>query len=295
VAPRAERVTTRCAVLGYPVAHSRSPAMHNAAFAELGLDWHYEPLEVEPERFNEVVRGLEERGFVGANVTVPHKLRALALADRRTDTAGAVGAANTLSFSGGNIAADNTDVEGFLRALREQIPSAPTGLRALVLGAGGAARAVVYGLLDEGAARIAVWNRHPERAQAMAEEFRGLASQTPLEAVTEPRLNGVDLLVNATSVGMARSRESDAQTDDFKLLRISADRFADVQIVVDLVYRDGGTALLREARSRELTCVDGIDILVHQGAASFELWTGKPAPLEVMRRGARTPQNDREG
>jgi shikimate dehydrogenase len=267
--------------------------MHNAAFTELGLDWHYEPLEVEPERFDDVVRGLEERGYVGANVTVPHKLRALALADSPTGTAKAVGAANTLSFSGGNIAADNTDVEGFLRALREQVPSAPAGMRALVLGAGGAARAVVYGLLEEGAARIAVWNRHGERAQALTEEFKG--PKTPLEAVPEPRLDAVDLLVNATSVGMARGKESDAQTDDFKLLRVSADTFADVQIVVDLVYRDGGTALLREARSRELTCVDGIDILVHQGAASFELWTGVPAPLEAMRRGARTPQNDRDG
>lgn len=288
-------MTTRCAVLGYPVGHSRSPAMHNAAFAELGLDWRYEPLEVEPERFDDVVRGLEEQGFAGANVTVPHKLRALALADRPTDTAMAVGAVNTLSFSNGSIAADNTDVEGFLRALRDQRPTAPAGLRALVLGAGGAARAVVYGLLQEGAARIAVWNRHGERAEALSEEFRKLAPQTTLEAVAEPRLEDVDLLVNATSVGMARGKESDAQTGDFKLLRISADRFADVQIVVDLVYRDGGTALLREARSRGLTCVDGIDILVHQGAASFELWTGKPAPLEVMRRGARTPQNGREG
>jgi shikimate dehydrogenase len=105
----------------------------------------------------------------------------------------------------------------------------------------------------------------------------------------------VDLLVNATSVGMADGKGPGGEPDDFKLLRISADRLADVQVVVDLVYRDGGTALLREARARELTCVDGIDILVHQGAASFELWTGRQAPLEVMRLGARTPQNDRDG
>jgi shikimate dehydrogenase len=103
------------------------------------------------------------------------------------------------------------------------------------------------------------------------------------------------MLVNATSVGMARSNGHADQADDFKLLRISADRLADAQVVVDLVYRDGGTALLREASVRDLICVDGIDILVHQGAASFELWTGRDAPLEVMRRGARTPQDDRSG
>jgi shikimate dehydrogenase len=286
-------VTSRCAVLGYPVGHSRSPAMHNAAFAALDLDWAYEAIEVEPARFEAVVRSLHEQGFAGANVTVPHKLAALELADAATDMARAVGAANTLSFSDG-ISAHNTDVEGFLRALREQAPAAPRGMRAVILGAGGAARAVVYGLQDQGAARIDVWNRHPERARALVDEFRERAPGTPLNAVAVPSLDDADLLVNATSVGMARGNHAGEAADDFKLLRISADRLADVQVVVDLVYRVGGTAFLREAKARELTCVDGIDILVHQGAASFELWTGREAPLEVMRLGARTPQNDRD-
>jgi shikimate dehydrogenase len=269
--------------------------MHNAAFEALGLDWSYEAIEVEPERFDGVVRDLPRQGFVGANVTVPHKLAALALADSATPTAGAVGAANTLSFEDNRIAAENTDVDGFLRALREQVPAAPAGTRALVLGAGGAGRAVVYALLTAGAERIALWNRHAERAEALCEEFRDVAPGTALEALSEPDLRGVDLLVNATSVGMAAGKGSAAGSDDFKLLRVSADRFADVQIVVDLVYRDGGTALLREAKARDLSCVDGIDILVHQGAASFELWTGRPAPVEAMRHGARTRQNDRGG
>ena len=267
--------------------------MHNAAFEALDLDWTYEAIEVEPARFGAVARTLPEQGFVGANITVPHKLAALELADTATDTARAVGAANMLSFADG-ISAHNTDVEGFLRALREQSPAAPRGMRAVVLGAGGAARAVVYGLQDQGAGRIDVWNRHPERARALVDEFRERAPGTALNAVAEPSLEGADLLVNATSVGMVHGNDSGDGADDFKLLRISADRLADVQVAVDLVYRVGGTAFLREAKARDLTCVDGIDILVHQGAASFELWTGRQAPLEVMRRGARTPQNGRD-
>ena len=284
-------MTTRVCVLGYPVGHSLSPAMHNAAFAELGLNWAYDAIEVAPADFDTLLRELPDRGYVGANVTVPHKLAALAAADSVTDTARAVGAANTLSFTDGRIAADNTDVDGFLRALRGQVPGAPAGMRALVLGAGGAGRAVIYGLLREGAATVEVWNRNPERATGLVEEFQGLGEGVPLVAVTEPRLDGVDLLVNATSVGMALGRRNDAHSDDFKLLRISADTLGEVQVVADLVYRDGGTALLREASARDLIRVDGVDILVHQGAASFELWTGLEAPLEVMRDGARKRQN----
>jgi shikimate dehydrogenase len=167
-------------------------------------------------------------------------------------------------------------------------------MRSLVLGAGGAARAVVYALLTAGAARVDVWNRHGERAQALIEDLRRHASGIGLTPVPEPALDDIELLVNATSVGMEPQNGSGNANEDFKLLRISADNLADVQVVVDLVYRNGGTKLLREAKGRGLTCVDGIDILVHQGAASFELWTGRRAPLGVMRLGARTPQSGRD-
>jgi shikimate dehydrogenase len=287
-------VTVRVAVLGYPVGHSRSPAMHNAAFRELGLDWSYEAIEVEPHRFATVTRGLPARRFAGANVTVPHKLQALELADSASEVARAVGAANTLSFRRGTILAHNTDVDGVVRALREQAPDAPAGMRALVLGAGGAGRAVVYALLRERAAAVEVWNRRPERAVALVEDLEPYARQTLLRAVPEPTTDQAELLVNATSVGMPSTRPGEGEAEDFKLLHISADNLRDVQVVVDLVYRDGGTLLLREAKARGSTYVDGIDILVHQGAASFELWTGKQAPLEVMRLGARTRQVDRE-
>jgi shikimate dehydrogenase len=275
------------ALLGYPVGHSRSPDMHNAAFEAIGLDWRYEAIAVEPERFEALLRGLPDRGFAGANVTIPHKLRALQAADSAAPVARAVGAANTLVFAGEGIVAHNTDVEGFLAALRERAPGAPGSMRALVLGAGGAGRAVAFALASEGAADVQVWNRHGPRAGALVEELEGHVGPGRLRSVTEPGTAGLDLLVNATSIGLGLAENAGRAAGDFKQLPIPADNWGDLQIVVDLVYRDGETALVREARARGLTCVDGIDILVHQGAASFELWTGKAAPLEVMRRGAR--------
>jgi shikimate dehydrogenase len=266
--------------------------MQNAAFRELGLDWRYEAIAVAPDRLEPVLRGLPARGFVGANVTVPHKLRALELANSASAVARAVGAANTLSFTAHEIRGDNTDVDGFLRALREQVPGGAAGMRALVLGAGGAARAVVYALLRERAAAVEVWNRHPERARDLVESLSRHAEKVPARAVPEPILERADLLVNATSVGMAADAGPGGPEEDFKLLHISADNLSEVQVVVDLVYREGGTPLLREVKARGLTYVDGIDILVHQGAASFELWTGMEAPLKVMRLEAGKRQAD---
>jgi shikimate dehydrogenase len=280
-------VTKRCALLGYPVGHSRSPAMHNAAFRALGLDWSYEAIAVEPERFDALVWALVERGYAGANVTIPHKLRALEAADSASEVAKAVGAANTLVFAGGRVAADNTDAAGFLAAVRERAPEAPRGMRALVLGAGGAARAVVYALLGGGAASVEVWNRHPERALALVADLGRQGPAGALRAVREPEPRGADLIVNSTAVGMAASGAPEPNLQDFKELRLSADVLDDRQLMVDLAYRDGDTALVREARARGLRCVDGLDVLVHQGAVSFGLWTGMQPPLEALRDGAR--------
>jgi shikimate dehydrogenase len=278
------------AVLGHPVGHSRSPAMQNAAFRALGLDdWRYEAIDVEPERFDDVVRGLATQGYAGANVTIPHKLRALEVSDSATEVAKVVGAANTLVFEAGAVHADNTDVPGFLTALRERAPEAPGGMRALVLGAGGAARAVVYALLEAGAAGVDVWNRHPERAEALVSGLANAASGTELAVTTHPNLGRADVLVNATSVGMV-SAGLDPLTPGgqppIKELPLSADELGDRLIVVDLVYRQDRTPLVRAARARGLRCADGIDVLVHQGAVSFRLWTGMHAPLGAMRSGA---------
>jgi shikimate dehydrogenase len=259
----------RLGVLGWPVAHSRSPAMHRAALAAIGrTDLTYQRLPVPPEAFAETVRALPAAGFLGANVTIPHKEAALALADEASEAARAIGAANTLTFRpDGAIAAENTDAPGLLAAL-----GAPAPASALVLGAGGSARAAAYALKRAGA-DVAVWNRTPERA-------RRLACDLGVTAVTG-RAPAAEALVNCTAAGL----EDPAST--FKELPVTADVLGEYAVVVDLVYRAGGTELLRAARRPGCRVVDGLEVLVHQGASSFEIWTGARAPLDVMRRAAR--------
>jgi shikimate dehydrogenase len=260
----------RLAVLGHPVGHSRSPAMQNAALAALGMgeEWSYEAIEVGPDRFEQRVRGLPAEGFAGANVTVPHKSAALALADDLSETVREIGAANTLSFEDGAIRADNTDAAGLLKAL----PASPAGKRALVLGAGGAARAVVWALLREGAG-VEVWNRTEIRSRNLCEELGGV----PVEA---PDQTAYDLLVNTTSAGLRGE-------DPFEELPLAADRFGPDQAVVDLVYAAEPSRLLAAASAAGSIVVDGIEILVQQGALSLRIWTGREAPLDAMRAAAR--------
>ena len=233
--------------------------MHNAAFAALGLEgWRYQHLPVPPELFAETVRALAGAGFAGANVTVPHKEAALELAAFATGAARAIGAANTLTFGpDGAIAADNTDGE----AIRQVVPD---GGRALVLGAGGSARAAVHALLEAGARDVAVLNRTRERAEALTAQLGGRVVDRP---------EAVHLLVNCTSVGLA----------DPDALPVAPAALDDAGAVVDLVYRPGGTRLVREARARGLPCADGLEVLVQQGARSLEIWTGSEAPVAAMR------------
>jgi shikimate dehydrogenase len=260
----------RLAVLGYPVGHSRSPAMHNAALAELGMagEWHYEAIEVAPDRFATRVAAMPSEGFVGANVTVPHKEAALAFAEEISETAREIGAANTLVIEDDAVRAENTDAEGLLRAL----PASPAGGRALVLGAGGAARAVVWGLLREGAA-VDVWNRTDLRSRNLCEELGG-------SPVSAPEQSSYGLIVNSTAVGLGGE-------DPFAELPLRADGFVPEQTVVDMVYGDEQTALLRAAEAAGARTVDGIEVLVQQGALSLRIWTGREAPLGTMRAAAR--------
>jgi shikimate dehydrogenase len=260
-------VTALAGVLGHPVAHSRSPAMHNAAFRALGLDWRYVKLPVPPELFEETVRALPGSGYRGANVTIPHKLAALALADGASAAATAVGAANTLTFQDGSIEADNTDAGGFLAALGDP----PAGLRALVLGAGGGARAVVWALLEAGAAEVSVWNRTPERADELA---------AVLGARAVRRAEPADVVVNATSVGLHAGDSADA-------LPLAA--LGSPAAAVDLVYRTDAaeTPFAGWARATGARVVDGVEVLVRQGALSFARWTGLEPPLDAMRAAAR--------
>src|SRR5665213_3885369 len=188
----------RLGVLGWPVAHSRSPAMHNAALRALGMEgWRYQALPVPEELFAETTRALGQAGFVGANVTIPHKRAALALAEQSSEAARAIGAANTLTFApDGTIAAENTDAPGLIAAL-DCLVGLPAHPSALVLGAGGSARAVVWALREAGASEISIWNRTPDRAATLARELGVRTAREP---------GGADLLVNCTSVGLERSR-----------------------------------------------------------------------------------------
>jgi shikimate dehydrogenase len=256
---------TRLGVLGWPVAHSRSPAMQNAALRAAGLEgWRYQRLPVPPEALAETVRALPALGFRGANATIPHKRAVLALAGAASTAARAIGAANTLTFDEGTIHADNTDAPALLRALGEPLPSS-----ALVLGAGGSARAVAYALRGAGV-DVAVHNRTPARAAALARDLGVRLVDAP---------DAAELLVNCTPVGLAPDDGLPAGAED-------PGAFA---CVVDLPYRDGGTALAAAARAAGCRVVDGLELLVAQGALSFERWTGRPAPVAVMAVAARGP------
>ena len=260
-------------VLGWPVRHSRSPAMHEAGYAALGLDdWRYQLLPVPPELFSETVRALPGVGFAGANVTIPHKEAAAALADESTDAVRAIGAANTLTFGAdGAIHADNTDAPGLIDAL----PRPAAGATALVLGAGGSARAAVWALVNAGAVDVQVWNRTRERAERLRAEICGPA--------VDSLPDSADLLVNTTSVGLS------AGEDPFKALPLDADDLRRYPCLVDLVYGTAPTGLTAAARAAGAEVVDGLEILVRQGARSFEAWTGRAAPLDVLRAAARGP------
>jgi shikimate dehydrogenase len=246
--------------------------MQNAALRAVGLaDWRYQLLPVAPELFDETVRALAGAGFRGANVTIPHKERALKLAHAATARARAIGAANTLLFApGGRIEADNTDAPALIQAL----PIEAENRSALVLGAGGSARAAVWALLNAGAREVRVWNRTPQRARQLTAELGG----TPVDQAAP-----ADLLVNWTSSGL------DPDRPPFKGLPVAADDLETFACVVDFVYSDQETALAHAARAREIPVVDGLELLVGQGALSFERFTDRPAPLAIMREAVNRP------
>ena len=263
----------RLGVLGWPVAHSLSPRIQNAALHAAGLrDWHYQLLPVPPELLTDTVAGLPEAGFRGANVTIPHKQAALALATRPSARAAAIGAANTLIFtSAGEVLADNTDAPALIAAL----PQPAAGRSALVLGAGGSARAAVWALRDAGAAPVRIWNRTAERAVALADELGATAVSTA-QVRADPN---TDLLVNCTAVGLRGAASMEG-------LPVGERELDAVGCVVDLVYRPEPTALVTAARARGVAVVDGLQILIGQGALSFELFTGVLASVAAMRAAA---------
>lgn len=247
--------------------------MHNAAFAELDLDWIYVAFEVVPGQVPAAFAGARALGLGGLSVTIPHKAAALAEVDEAAPAARAVGAVNTVVFlDDGRLVGENTDGSGFLASLADE-GFHPAGRRCAVVGAGGAARAVVHALAGAGALEVVVVNRSPERAEVTA-SLAGAAGRVGAAA----DLEGVDLVVNATPLGLAGG--------DPDVLPLDPDLLGTGQLVVDLVPNPAVTPLMRAARARGARVAGGLGMLVHQGALAFEMWTGRPAPLGVMRSAA---------
>jgi shikimate dehydrogenase len=270
-------------LVGWPVEHSVSPAMHNAAFSALDLPWRYSLLPTPPGEVGSVLAQIREQGYLGANVTAPHKLAVIPFLDELTDASRDIGAVNTIIAQDGRLIGYNTDGEGFLAALKEA-GCDPSGQGVLVLGAGGGARSVVCALAQSGCA-ITIHNRTRERAARLVQDMRGRCTRyrgARLAQVRDLRvldLAAFDLLVNATSIGMRPDVRSSPWPEDLAI--------PPHWTVYDLVYNPEETWLLARARAAGAKTVGGLGMLVHQGALAFELWTGKAPPVEVMYAAAR--------
>ncbi|HEY2736159.1 MAG TPA: shikimate dehydrogenase [Polyangiales bacterium] len=270
-------------ILGHPVGHSRSPAMHNRAFAVLGIDAVYVPFSVAPERLETALRGVRALELRGVNVTLPHKSAIIPLLDEIEADARAIGAVNTVYRSGTKLCGTNSDAAGLTRALAEA--SVPlTAAKVTVLGAGGAARACVVGLARAGAAQIAVAARQESKARALTSELEMVLPQTALsvcewqELPLTAALAESDLLVQATSATLGDGEGAEAFARSLPLSALPAHAS-----VVDIVYSPLDTSVLRLSRERGLRTIDGLGMLLHQAVISFELWTGQVAPIDEMR------------
>lgn len=264
-------------VIGWPIAHSRSPLLHGHWLQRYGIKGHYVPLAIRPEHLAEALRSLPRLGFVGLNVTIPHKEAVLALADVVTDRAALIGAANTLILrSDGKIHADNTDGYGFMANLHQNAPDwLPASGPAALLGAGGAARAVVASLLDAGVPELRIANRTRLRTEQLRAEF-GSRVVVCDWAEASGMLAGAVTVVNATSMGM----------EGKPALRVSLDDLSPQALVTDLVYTPLDTPLLAEARQRGCVTVDGLGMLLHQAAPGFERWFGQRPEVDDALRAA---------
>ncbi|HEX2424530.1 MAG TPA: shikimate dehydrogenase [Actinomycetota bacterium] len=269
VAPRIGGRTRLAGVIGWPVSGSLSPVIHNAAFAALGLDWAYVPLPVPPGRVAEAIAGLRALGFAGANVTMPYKTEATQAVERLSEDAALLEAVNTVVVGGDEIEGANTDAPGFDRVLRSDAGFDPSGRRALVFGAGGAARACVLALGRAGLAELVVAIREPERSTSLARLARELPVELRVIPLADAASESVDLVVNATPLG--RTGET-----------LPHPELHDGVLVVDLLYRPAVTPLLQAARDAGAAAYGGLGLLLHQAALSFELWTGLEPPMPVM-------------
>ena len=268
-------MTKRVVLIGHPVAHSLSGAMQQAAFDELGIDATYELWDRAPIALADAISELRGDDFLGANVTIPHKERVVPMVEKLTEEAHATGAVNTLTREGKRLVGHNTDVAGFKVALDDLVGRQKMPRQAVVLGAGGGARAIVYGLIREGFHRVIVFNRHLHRAEGLVKHFGRSASHMELrampwhESIIESEVAKTKVLINATSIGLSAD-----------VSPVPAEVLHDDLLVLDLIY--ARTRLLQDAAAAGATTSDGETMLLHQGAAAFTLWTGQPAPLALM-------------
>jgi shikimate dehydrogenase len=310
--PAINAATRCCAVYGFPIRHSASPAMHNAAFARLGLDWCYLAYEVHPDNLRAAIAGAKAMQFAGLNLTVPHKVLAMDMVDALDESARTWGAVNTIRFEGRAAGGDwrplrefgvpsrdlrdgkpecsrppeggtpnefrahgfNTDAHGISRSLREDLGLALPGAKVLLVGTGGAGQVAALKLATEGVSELFLFDFAGAKAQAVAEEIRRRHPQVKV-TVDFPK-GRVDLLVNATPLGLKPGDPSPLEGRSFALSQAGA--------VYDMVYNPAETALLKSAKAAGCKTANGLGMLLHQGAKAFEIWTGQPAPLDVMRR-----------
>lgn len=288
--------TRYCAVLGHPIRHSASPAMQNAAIASLGLNWRYLALDVKPEDLGSAIDGARVMGFIGLNLTIPHKLLAVKMVDVLDHSAQTWGAVNTIRFEGldrhgkwlplrefgaahpGEVRSVgfNTDADGLERSLREDLNLELRGAKVILLGAGGAGRSAALKLATDGASEIFIVNRTPEKADALVDEIRKRFPKVKAES-GYPHDHGatVDLLLNATSLGLNADDAMPLDEKQFSPCRAKA--------VYDMVYRPAETKFLSVAKAAGCRVANGVGMLLHQGALAMQIWTGTNPPVEIMR------------
>ena len=277
--PAINAATRLCAVLGSPIRHSASPAMHNAAFAALNLNWRYLAFEVDPKNLRAAIAGARAMNFAGLNLTVPHKLLAVDMVDELDVSAKIWGAVNTIRFEKTEdgrvrVAGFNTDADAIVASLREDLQVEPRGAKVLLLGAGGAGRTAALKLAAENVAELFLVNRTASKTEEIVAEIK---KQFPAVRATAgyPKTE-VDLLLNATSLGLKADDVSPLDEKQFSLKQARA--------VYDMIYQPAETRLLAAARAAGCRVANGLGMLAHQGAKAFEIWTGKTAPVDVMRR-----------
>ncbi|MGL4611919.1 MAG: shikimate dehydrogenase [Trueperaceae bacterium] len=272
----------RAYLLAHPAGHSLSPAMHNAAFTFLNIEGHYEAVDVAPEQLADLVQSLREPNVYGANVTIPHKVAVMPLMDKLSKAAKTIGAVNTIVNQSGELIGHNTDAAGFLQGLEDERVYLRKKV-AVMLGAGGAARAIAYGLLNSGVVKLWIYNRTADKAAELVKEFIKIGSVAVLKEDELPFIiRQAEVVVNTTSVGMEHNGIAPNESP------LAKELLPKQGFVCDIIYRPTTTKLLRDAKAANLKTQNGLPMLVYQGVEAFRLWTGEDAPAQVMMEAAKS-------